>query len=128
MSSEETFADLFRDDYLQVVSRVERQALCCLDNMTPYCRLVLRRGLCTRQEHGTGMGAGIDYSMEYTGIVGGMMMGLMAEMNDWILAGHTFGGDGLQDFISDHQTRLEEGEANMDALRGEMVWMRTSLE
>lgn len=128
MSSEETFADLFRDDYLQVVSRVERQALCCLDNMTPYCRSVLKRGLCARQEHGTGMGAGIDYSMEYMGIVGGMMMGLMAEMNDWIPAGHTFGGDGLRDFISDHQTRLEEGEANMDALRGEMAWMRTSLE
>ena len=74
------------------------------------------------------MGVGIDYSMEYMGIVGGMMMGLMAEMNDWIPAGHTFGGDGLRNFISDHQTRLEEGEANMDALRGEMAWMRTSLE
>ena len=34
------------------------------------------------QEHGTGMGVGVDYSMEYMGVVSGMMMGLMAEMND----------------------------------------------
>ena len=28
------------------------------------------------------MGVGVDYSMEYMGVVSGMMMGLMAEMND----------------------------------------------
>lgn len=128
VSSEETFEDLFRDDFLQAAGSVERRALRRLDNITPYCRSVLRRGLRARQEQGTGMGAGVDYAMEYAGVVGGMVMGLLADFNERIPAGHTFGGDGLRDFIGDHQNRLEEGEANVDALCGEMARMRTSLE
>ena len=111
-----------------MTDRVERQALCHLDHILPYFWSILKQGLRACGERGTGMGLGMDYSMEYTGVVGGIIMGLVVDINDQIPSDHTFGGIGLQDYISNHKTCLGDGEENMDALRAKMAWMRTSLD
>jgi len=40
-----------------------------------------------------------------------MAMKQMAQINNWIPTDHTFGGMGLQDFMSDHKNRLAEVES-----------------
>ena len=70
LNPEETFSDLWRDDFLQVMSRVAHRTLRRL-NVELYSRAVFKRGLKMRmdkedrEEHEL-----LDRAMEYAGTVG----------------------------------------------------------
>ena len=52
----------------------------------------------------------LDQMMEYTGVVGVEVLDMMATMNHHILEQERFSGDGLCQFIQDHQDQITELE------------------
>ena len=57
---------------------------------------------------------GLERAMEYAGVVGAELADMLTAVNEKVKAieprvpaQHTFGGDGLQNFIRDHQEELE---------------------
>ena len=74
----------------------------------------------------------LDRAMEYAGAVGvevtNMLMAVNEKVKDLELqvpTQHTFGGNGLQNFIQDHQDHLEQLE---DQLRDLMMMMNRAVE
>ena len=65
----------------------------------------------------------LDRAMEYAGVVGLEVANMLASVNEkvWVIkphvpTQHTFGGNGLQNFIRDHQDRLEQLEDQLSDL------------
>ena len=65
----------------------------------------------------------LDRAMEYAGVVGVELADILASVNSkveelapQVPAQHMFGGDGLQNFICDHQDRLEHLEGSFHDL------------
>ena len=65
----------------------------------------------------------LDRAVEYTGVVGAELADMLTAVHKkvWALepcvpAQHTFGGDGLQNFIQDHQDQLERMEGQLGDL------------
>ena len=114
LGPEETFSDLWRDDFLQVTSRVAWRTLQRL-NIEPYSRVVFERGLKTRTDKEDGEEHELlDWAMEYARTVGLEVMDMLMMVHEKVHAmepripnQHTFRGDGLQNFIRDHQDHLE---------------------
>ena len=110
----ETFSDLWRDDFLQATSRVARRSLCQL-NVEPYSRALFMRGLESRMEVDDGEeNEVLDRAIEYAEAVGVEVVDMLTVVHEKVKAlepqvpaQHTFGGDGLQNFIRNHQDRLE---------------------
>ena len=110
----ETFSDLWRDDFLLVTGKVAHRSLCRL-GLEPYSCSVLKRGLKVRSATtDRENNEGLDRAMEYTGVVGVELVEMLASINLRLLAieprmpaQHTFGGNGLQNFICDHQDHME---------------------
>ena len=70
LGPEETFSDLWRDDFFQVTSRVARWTLRRL-NIEPYSRAVFKQGLKMRMDKEDGEEHKLlDRAMEYAGTVG----------------------------------------------------------
>ena len=90
--------------------------------LKPYSRAIYKQGLKARKVEGDGEESEtLDRAMEYTGVVGvelvDMLVSVNAKVKDLaprVPAQHTFGGDGLWDYIHDHQDCLEhlEGQFN----------------
>ena len=79
MKPEETFSNLWRDDYLQATSKVACRTIRRL-NLEPYSRAVLARGLKARKADDDGEEyKGLERAMEYAGVVG-------AELADMLTA------------------------------------------
>ena len=106
MGPEETFSDLWRDDFLQVTSRVAHWTLRRL-NVEPYSRAVFEWGLKMRMDKEDGEEHKLlDWVMEYAGTVGLEVADMLMMVHEKVCAleprvptQHTFGGDGLQNFI-----------------------------
>ena len=79
--------------------------------LDPYPMALLRCGLRARIDRDPESSRVVDQAMEYTGVVGAMAMEQMARINDRIPTDHTFGGNVLRDFMSDHEERLAEVES-----------------
>ena len=74
--------DLWRDDFLQVTSRVACQTLRRL-NLEPYSHLVFERGLKTRTDKEDGEEDELlDQAMEYAGTVGLEVMDMLMTINE----------------------------------------------
>ena len=65
----------------------------------------------------------LDWAMEYAGTVGLEVTDMLMTVNEkvramepHILAQHTFGGDGIQNFIHNHQDRLEHLDHQIENL------------
>ena len=85
-SNEETFSDLWRDDFLQVTSRVAHCSLHWL-NLEPYSRAVLMRGLESRTEvDDREENEVLDRAMEYAGAVGVEVMDMLTAVHKKVRA------------------------------------------
>ena len=115
--------DLWWDDFLQALSKVAHHSLHHL-NLKPYSHLVLKQGLkarsgvTDREDNKV-----LDRAMEYAGVVGVELADMLASVNLRLLAveprmpvQHMFGGNGLQNFICDHQDHLEQLEDQLGDL------------
>ena len=108
------------------MSKVTCQTLHQL-NLEPYSRLVLKQGLKLRKVEKDGEEDKVlDRAMEYTRVVGVEVADMLASVNKkvralkpCILAQHMFGGNGLQNFIHNHQDHLEWLEDQL----GDLVMM-----
>ena len=106
--------DLWRDDFLQVMSRVAHRTLQRL-NLEPYSCSVFEWGLKTRTDKEDGEEHELlDRVMEYAGMGGLEVMDMLMTINEKVHTlephvpkQHMFGGDSLQNFIHDHQDWLE---------------------
>ena len=89
-------------------------------NLEPYSRAVLARGLKARKADDDGEEydgeeyEGLERAMEYAGVVGAELADMLTAVHEKVKAleprvptQHTFSGDGLQNFIRDHQEELE---------------------
>ena len=94
------FSDLWRDDFLQVISKVRRWALQHL-GLEPYSQVLLSWGLKLWVEWGE-RDKMLDWAMEYTRAVGVELADMLASVNSWVLDQHTFGSDSLHQYIQDH--------------------------
>ena len=98
--------DLWRDDYLQVLSKVACQTLHQL-NLEPYSHAMLKRGLKARKATVDGEECEVlNWVMEYTGAVGTELVDMLTlvhkkvqALEPRVPAQHAFGRDGLQEFI-----------------------------
>ena len=131
LGPQETFSDLWRNNYLQVTSKVTCQTIHRL-NLEPYSCAMLKRRLKARKAGGDGEECEVlDRAMEYTRVVGAELVDMMTLVHEKVQAlelqvpaQHTFGGDGLQDFIQDHQDCLEclEGQlGNLTTITNQTV-------
>ena len=76
---------------------------------------MLARGLKARKANDNGEEyEGLERAMEYAGVVGAELADMLTAVHEKVKAieprvpaQHTFGGDGLQNFIRDHQEELE---------------------
>ena len=123
VGAEETFSGLWWDDFLLAMSKV---ACCSLHQLALelYSRLVLKRGLKVRSSVTDGENNKVlDRAMEYTRVVGVELADMLVSVNLRLLAveprvpvQHMFGGDGLQNYICDHQDCLEQLEDQLGNL------------
>ena len=96
------------------MSKVARRTIRRL-KLEPYSRAILARGLKARKADDDGEEyEGLERAMEYAGVVGAELADMLTAVNEKVKAieprvpaQHTFGGDGLQNFIRDHQEELE---------------------
>ena len=104
--SEETFSDLWRDNFLQVMGRVTCHTAHRL-TLEPYSCAIFMRGLEVRKAEDDGEESEVlDWAMEYAGTVRVEVVDMLAAVNKkvWVLelrvpTQHTFEGDSLQNFI-----------------------------
>ena len=121
-----TFSDLWRDDSLQATSKVAHWMIRWL-NLKLYSCAIFKWGLKARSSKGDGEESEVlDRAMEYARVVGLEVANMLASVNKKVWAiepcvptQHTFGGDSLQNFIHDHQDRLERLEDQL----GDLVMM-----
>ena len=86
LGPKETFSDLWRDDFLQVTSRVARRTLRRL-NLKPYSQAVFERGLKMRTDKEDGEEHELlDWAMEYTGTVGLEVTDMLMTVNEKVHA------------------------------------------
>ena len=112
-----TFLDLWWDDFLQAMSRVILHSLRQL-GLKPYSQAVFKHGSKLRTEpRNMEQNETLDRVMEYSSMVGVELVDMLASINSKVEAlapcvpmQHTFGGDGLQNFICNHQDCLEHLE------------------
>ena len=117
------FLDLWRDNFLQVTGQVACCSLCWL-NVEPYSWALFKRGLESWVKENDGEEDEVlDKAMEYTGVVAvevtNMLMSVnkrLREIEPQVLAQQMFRGNGLQNFIHDHQDRLEHIEGQLGDL------------
>ena len=79
ISNQEIFGDLWRDNFLQAMSKVGRWALWHL-GLKPYFQALLKQGLKSRIERGE-RDETLDQVMEYTGVVGVGLADMLASVN-----------------------------------------------
>ena len=99
------FGDLWRNDFLQATSKIGRWALRCL-GLEPYSWALLSWGLKLRLEWRE-WDKMLDQVMEYTDAVGVELADMLVSINVRVLDQYMFGGNGLCQFMQDHQDCLE---------------------
>ena len=95
------------------MARVGCHSLCQL-GLEPYSQVVFKWGLKVRKAEGDGEeNKVLDRAMEYAGVVGVELADMLVSINlkveviaPHVPMQHTFGRDGLQNFIHDHQDHL----------------------
>ena len=123
LGPEETFSNLWRDNFLQTTSKVACQTIHWL-NLELYSHTLIKRGLKARKaEYDREECETLERAMEYAGTVGAELVDMLTAVHKkvqalepWVPAQHTFGGDGLQNFIHDHQDQLERMEGQLGDL------------
>ena len=86
LGPEETFSDLWRDDYLQVTSKIAHQTLHWL-NLEPYSCAVLEQGLQARKVKDDGEECEtLERVMEYTGIVRVEVLDMLTAVHEKVWA------------------------------------------
>ena len=117
------FSNLWQDDFLQVTSKVRWQALRTI-RVEPYTWALLKHGLKARAElRNVERNKTLDRVMEYVGTIGVEIADMLASVNlrveelaPHMPVQHTFGGNGLHQFIGDHQDHLEQLEDQLSDL------------
>ena len=93
--------------------------------LEPYPRALLKQGLKVQGEGGSKSNWTLDQAMEYTGAIGVEVLEMMAMINHHIPEQETFGGDGLHQFIQDHQdriTKLKDQLGNIIIMTNQTCW------
>ena len=79
---EETFLDLWRDDYLQATSKVARRTVRQL-NLELYSHALLKRGLKARKAGADGEECEVlNWAMKYAGVVGVELVDMMTLVHE----------------------------------------------
>ena len=131
LGPKETFSDLWRDDFLQVMSRVAHRTVHWL-NLEPYSYAIFKQGLKVRKVKDDGEECEVlEQALEYARTVGVEVVDMLMVVHEKVHtleprvpAQHTFRGDGLQNFIHDYQDRLEHLEhqiKNLTTMTNEAV-------
>ena len=108
---------------MQATARVGHCSLCHL-GLEPYSQAIFKQGLKVRKVGGDREESKVlDRAMEYARIVGVELVDMLVSINSkvkalapQVLAQHTFGGDGLWNFICDYQDCLEYLEGSFGNL------------
>lgn len=90
LGEDETFNNLYRDDFIQATAKIRRHALCHIE-LEPYPQALIKWSLKIRSNPDLEGNQSIDQVMEYTSTVRAMILEQVAWVNNHVPDDETFG-------------------------------------